>query len=361
MKQINIIPFLFIAAMALGFFSLVSGVFLDDTDSENRQLKERPQWNKNNALTDEVPRLLQEYAGYYRDHYPFKSAVFKTYAALQNCMGAEPLPRKVVHGTEGWMFLGDIHSNSIRESKGILKLSDDEVNKLKQNLTTLQHQMQGLNAPYYIAIARNKHSVYGEYLPITQQQPTLLHQFVAAAGAVQMPVVDMGELYAQHSDSLLYYKSDSHWNGWGAYWGYVALMQELQRQFPQLELIELSDLKVRQVNRQGGLNRLLDIPETERQPVLEMKEPRARKTEQLGRGRVRYKSNVNELKVLVWHDSFGPDLRRFLKESFGESVFISGYALDEELIRQEQPDLVIQQVVERKLDLYVSGLPAVSN
>jgi hypothetical protein len=65
----------------------------------------------------------------------------------------------------------------------------------------------------------------------------------------------------------------------------------------------------------------------------------------------RYKSNVNDLKVLVFHDSFTTALVPFIKESFGETVFIWKPNFNKTLIEKEKPDIVLQIVVERNLEL----------
>lgn len=64
----------------------------------------------------------------------------------------------------------------------------------------------------------------------------------------------------------------------------------------------------------------------------------------------RYKSSVNNLKALIFRDSFSDAMIKFLKHSFGETVFIWHYTLDKELIEKEKPDIVIQIIVERNIE-----------
>ena len=66
----------------------------------------------------------------------------------------------------------------------------------------------------------------------------------------------------------------------------------------------------------------------------------------------RYTSEANDLKILMFGDSFSTSLIKFLKESFGESVFIWHYRFNKQLIIDEKPDIVINEIVERNLGYY---------
>jgi hypothetical protein len=42
---------------------------------------------------------------------------------------------------------------------------------------------------------------------------------------------------------------------------------------------------------------------------------------------------------------------KFLSESFGEAVFVFSHTFNKKLIKSEQPDIVLQIVTERNVDL----------
>jgi hypothetical protein len=56
---------------------------------------------------------------------------------------------------------------------------------------------------------------------------------------------------------------------------------------------------------------------------------------------------------VVFHDSFGEALIPFIAEGFQRTVFAPEDVLDCQLVEREKPDVVIHEMVERKL-----GLPA---
>lgn len=67
-------------------------------------------------------------------------------------------------------------------------------------------------------------------------------------------------------------------------------------------------------------------------------------------GWIRYRNpSTNNLKVLIFRDSFTSGILPYLKESFGEILFIWDYKLNKELIEQEKPDILIHIIVERNI------------
>ncbi|MGB0176410.1 MAG: alginate O-acetyltransferase AlgX-related protein, partial [Owenweeksia sp.] len=88
-----------------------------------------------------------------------------------------------------------------------------EMKILHNNLTEIQGRFNTLNVEFYVAIARNKHSLYGQYLPIDQSpSTTTFKQFVETAQHSGVTAVDLSALYDHHRQGQYYYKTDSHWN-----------------------------------------------------------------------------------------------------------------------------------------------------
>ena len=66
----------------------------------------------------------------------------------------------------------------------------------------------------------------------------------------------------------------------------------------------------------------------------------------------RYKGK-GKLKVLVFRDSFSTSMIQFLKEYFGESIYIWHHDFNKEIIEQEKPDIVITEIIERDIDVLI--------
>jgi len=218
--------------------------------------------------------------------------------------------------------------------------------------------------------------MYEEYLPLRVRQErgvTIYDQFM-----------DHMQKYSDFTDFLdlkailmkakeerqIYFRTDSHWNLDGSLVADRAIIEHLQQWFPQLQTLELSDLKRSEIYYRGDLAILMHVQGAigEKVSVLEMKEPCRNKKDQKLAGFVnknkqlandaRFLPEVNGcegkgLKALVIHDSFGNFLRPYLSEQFGEVIYMnySTFSGMKEWIVQERPDVVIDQRVARNLPL----------
>ena len=63
-----------------------------------------------------------------------------------------------------------------------------------------------------------------------------------------------------------------------------------------------------------------------------------------------YSNGEENLKLLIFYDSFMDAMQDFLFENFNETTAIWNHILDEEIIEEEKPDTVILEMVERHLD-----------
>ena len=70
---------------------------------------------------------------------------------------------------------------------------------------------------------------------------------------------------------------------------------------------------------------------------------------------LRFSNDSAPLKILIFRDSFGQALSKFLKESFGETLFIWKRTFNHALIEAYQPDIIIDEVVERNVDLFLDA------
>ena len=69
----------------------------------------------------------------------------------------------------------------------------------------------------------------------------------------------------------------------------------------------------------------------------------------------RAKSETNDLKILIFHDSYIGYYSKYIKENFGSSVFIWDFVLDKKLILNEKPDILYHEILERDLDLLLKN------
>jgi len=278
-----------------------------------------------------------------------------------------PIPNRAVAGEKGWLYVGnDDYSNSILESKNIINFSNREIKILKTKINKLHKWFSNNDIDFYIAVPPNKLSVYGEFLPVigNPKQRKKSEQLGSVCEQLGVKHLNMLDGIVVNNDEPLFLKTDSHWNDMGAYIGYKNLIEKMKLEHPNLNIIPIDSLnKKSKILQKQDLARMLKKNVPEKTTIFEIKNSKAKKIKnQLQVPKTysykpdtyeqRFKSDVNNLKVLIFRDSFTNALMKFIKETFGETVFIWQNRLDKEIILKEKPDIVISICVERNIDVF---------
>ena len=369
-KQVVFIAFVIIIVLPilLGIF----GITPEQANHENRRLEPKPEFSLPRqddhpkftyikGVILEISDFKDQYHTYYEDQFVLKPLLFKVYSGIQSQLfGTNPIPEKVVKGTDNWYFLGDFRSNAVRESKGLLNFNDQQLKKIHNNVAERQAWSKQNGIEYYIAIAPNKHSVCGEYLPILQNSnPTKLQQVKEMLKGKSF--IDLGDYLRDSTHLRLYDKANTHWNGMGAYLGYLRLINAINLQFPDVGTLKIKDINLytsykefdeltSMLSLAGNYERIeariLDPKFTPLSPRIESGTKNSPGTFER-----RFSCPKKPLKVLVFRDSFAAGLIKYIRESFGETVFLWSYEFNKELILKEKPDIVISEIVERNIDV----------
>jgi hypothetical protein len=269
-------------------------------------------------------------------------------------------------GSDGWKFLGTSYSNIVAEAKGISQFNDSEIERITENLTDQARWLSDKNIPYIIAIAPEKLSVYGEFLPIQKSdRPTKLDQLESSLTSGPVRLVDMSDYFKDHPGDMLYFKTDSHWNDFGAYLGYLRIMNEIKKIHPAVDALPLEHLdKSLLWSGPQDLNVMLRLDAKEQQVFLSVREPKSVKLSDkylpipeniftdLTNYEERFTNSSKKLKILFFRDSFGSALMKYFAESFGETVFVFS-KFSKDIIELEKPDIVVFEKTERNLDEFI--------
>jgi alginate O-acetyltransferase complex protein AlgJ len=172
----------------------------------------------------------------------------------------------IVVGKQGWLFLGNAHGNEVNKQRGLALPSTrsefihDKINILRH----IQSDLEARNIAVLFVIAPNKSSIYPEYLPdwVSVAERTATDEFSTTAQAAGLALLDLRPLLLQDKknfDFPLYYRSDSHWNQYGAALSYQHIMRTLKRLY-NLELKMIDALEpIPQTRIAGDLAHLLKI------------------------------------------------------------------------------------------------------
>ena len=199
---------------------------------------------------------------------------------------------------------------------------------------------------FYPVIMPRKESVYPPDLVINNKNKEIKEsvRYVSNQSGVKI-IFTLDEILAQKAKIpyMLYHKTDHHATMDGAYIGYKTLMKELKKDFPQIKIIPLEDFDYsenKKVNTDGGKSykngvtcSLSGIPELFCENFLDIN---YRYVKYKNADKLQIKEKYNEkiikkdyfypqgadLRVMIFGDSFTPNLLKFLPFSFKNTRYI---------------------------------------
>jgi len=234
---------------------------------------------------------------------------------------------------------------------------------------------------YLFVVAPNKESIYAEWLPSHLQRPgavTLLDQLVAHLREhSRVEILDLRPPLREASrQAEVYFPLDTHWNDRGALGAYRAVCGRLKAWFPEIEPLGIDDFRVWRgagfcdlcpmvgwhgVTRDSEF--LLPVPRLAARPApLVLPSGYPWPPEHPSRKPLATERSGRTGRLLMFHDSFAAHcLRDYLAEHFGRCVFLSmkpDFQALELMVRQERPQVVIEEWVERTVRQVPAPHPA---
>lgn len=303
----------------------------------------------------------------FKRNFPLKADLFELYChAKADVFNLNPIPYSAIDIHNGWKFLGNKFSNALSESKGILNFDKKELNTLKKHILDKKKWLDERDIKFYISIAPNKHTIYGDMIPITKgNKKTKFEQLDSLCKAIDVPFINLGEFFPKDSIRL-YHKTDSHWNHLGGFYASKAAMTRISNDFSSVNfnMNPLSDYEIEQFNSNiGDLNGMLFIEKNEEfiNPKPKFEYSWVEQPKELTipspyhfddkNYEFRYTSDVNDLKIVIMRDSFFGALKEFIANDFGETVCIWRHNFDKALFELEKPDIILYEIVERNIDV----------
>ncbi len=304
-----------------------------------------------------VGRFILDFDFYHNRRFAGKKTLLQLYSNLQYyVLKSSPFYNAIIVGKDEWFF--NNYNDALYASMGLHQFDNKQLDKILTNVQEKRERLNKQGIKYYLCIAPDKHSVYGEFLPLHFQKraKTKLEQTKSHLLKNQFELIDLKDNFSNYDNLRLFHKTDTHWNNIGAFLGYKRLMQSIQKDFDNITTFELSDFKIDTLIKSvstGDLTNQIQMEE-EYLSLIPNKKYKAVELEKKLQIKVpyyyeyRYKGTGN-LKVVVFRDSFCVDMIPFLREYFGETVFVWSYDLNEEIIKKEKPDIVIEERIERTL------------
>lgn len=345
---------LFLLALATPLGSMILHLDRGPKLSENRHLAERPRL----VLR---PRELASFPGtfryYFADHFGFRDTLIRLHGLLcLRLLGVLPNP-DVTRGKEGWLFLANERSTDYYRHTELF--TPAELERWRQVLEARRNWLAARGAAYLFVVAPNKETIYGEMMPelLTQVAPeSRLDQLVTyLRGHSDVRLVDLrGVLTAAKGEERLYHKTDTHWNDRGAFRAYRAIMAAVPASVSGATALPWDRFERTERDTDGmDLTRQIGIRDVFRERRLDLTPTRPLGLAAVDQDDVRpvaVSARGTDLPaVVVFRDSFFSSLLPWLAESFGIGLYLWQDEFAVEPIDRIHPQVVIQEIVERKL------------
>ncbi len=317
-----------------------------------------------------LERWPTRFRRWFQDHYVLRRELIRAHGALMlRGVGVSP-STTVLLGREGWWYYTD--DGAMDDIVSAEPMSAAAIERWAVTLDDNRAWLAARGIPYVFVLAPDKHAVYPEFLPSSVRPlgPWRGDQFVREMRArTHVDVLHLKDgLVALKARERVYHRTDTHWNARGAFFAYVSIMEWLARVRPGVEVPRRDQFEFVAVEGRGhDLPRMLGIEALASEEILEVAphEPRrARVVEpagasidaELGRLVTEHPDTTLPRMVIV-RDSFMTPVMPFLAERCSRCVFLWEKDLDPRVIANERPDVVIHQMVGRRLQTYLPYNP----
>ena len=254
--------FLFVLSMPLlGQFSFLPNSIKDVSAFLYKQ--------QQGSSAKKILHLLKNFPGTYQVYITQRFTTPPWYVHLNalvkvHLLGISP-NKTITLGKDGFFFEGmgasrvekEVVENfdNIADYMGQIPFSEEELRQWKIALEQRSYWLQSLGSKYVFVLAPTKAFVYPEYLPYSiqrlrgrsryEQLSEYLRQYADIRFIDLLPPLLAAK--REKAYPLLFYKTDFHWNFYGAFIAYQAMVREMRRMFPgyELNLPELDDFEMK--------------------------------------------------------------------------------------------------------------------
>jgi hypothetical protein len=356
---------LLLAACVVPLVGTWAGLDLMPQGNDMRHRAELPGVPRTLHQLREWPGAFEAFVG---DNFGFRGPLIRGLSRLKVQVLGASSSGNVVLGRDGWLYYNHMQVGSDYDE--VRPFRRRELEHWRQVLEHRQEWLRQRGCRYVLLLPPDKQTIYPEHCDPSlrpRHASGRLDQLVAylREHSPGLTVLDLRrEMLEAKQRGQVYLTTDSHWNGEGAFLGYQALARQLAVWFPQVCPFERSQFEATDTAVGGGdLAGLLDMRDAyhdhslvlhPRFPVLAQVSSRPpeldrRDVGSLGKPRATEHPDSRLPRGLVFHDSFALAVLPLLSEHFQRLAMVWHDDFLPYVAEREKPDVVIQQLLERKL------------
>jgi alginate O-acetyltransferase complex protein AlgJ len=354
-----VLALLFVVTISMPLTANLLGLDGADPGAENRELASFPRVDGSLAS---IVALPAGFAAWFEDHFGFRSRLVRWYGESRLFVLRTSPSAAVIEGQAGWFFYGD--DKSVEDYVNIEPMTEQAVANWRAAVLRARDWLHARGIAYVFTIAPDKHVIYGDEMPSTLARIGGLSRADQVFTALQDTglAVDVrgAELDAKTRERV-FQQTDTHWNDRGALIAYQQIIGAVRARVPHTPpawtrvdfVAEERTVEGLDLAGMMGLTRVLREIDMRLVP---RRSRRARVVEPAGakptdeEGRLVTEIDDPALpRAVIFRDSFTSRLVPFLSEHFSRAVYLWQNDFDANIVSEEHPDVVIQEIVGRHL------------
>jgi alginate O-acetyltransferase complex protein AlgJ len=355
----TLLAVLFVIVISLPLAANLAGKDGADAGAENRELATFPPI----AAASTAPlQFVTGVSAWFDDHFGFRARLVRWYGESRLfVLGVSPTP-SVIKGRNGWFFYAD--DMGVEDYANAEPLTPGALANWRHAVLRARDWLRARNIAYVFVIAPDKPTIYDDQMPPTITRLGDLSRTDQLLTTLQDTglALDLRPwLVEARARERIYHQTDTHWNDRGALPAYQRIIAAVRARLPSTppawtrDDFEDAERTVEGLDLAGmmGLKRVMreiDLALVPKRPRrARVVEPAgAEPMDELGR-LVTEVADPSLPRAVIFRDSFASRLVPFLSEHFSRAVYVWQNDFDANLVEQEHPDVVIQEIVGRHL------------
>ena len=333
---------LFIVPVA-AFVALEAG----NLENERRRISAFPEM-PSKLRTGHIKRYFQGIDAFFADQFPLRSSLLALSVAFHEAMNSDLDIDKCYQGKKNWLFLGNDWARCVDKLVGRIILSGDRLHQQAEAYEKIRDAAEKCGAAFFIFIGPDKSTIYPEYLPplVVPAQRRFIAPLVDSLNESEVLVYDPAKrlIEAKSAGSLLYYKTDTHWNARGAHEAFAGFTEWAGLPpLPSLSFADGPEKRGDLVGIGGYKSFPLSVGDNF---TLQWSAPQDIRWE--GNGLIRNAHAASNKTAWIFGDSFAIALQPYVIAEFREARFY-GQSVFEPALEElfPKPDVIIWVITER--------------
>ncbi len=356
---------IFVLVLGIEFIGTVFSEKKEFSWTEKRILASQPDFHWTRESLQAYPEAFEKF---WKDHFLLRKQIVALNSFLRIWLFNRSPTFITVPGRDQWFYM--VGDWALQDYVGTIHMTPQGLSTWKHVIAQRQQWVSTWGGHYLLAIAPNKMMVYPENLPLRLRRnrgTTMLDALntYLLDSPLRENLLDLrGVLQREKMERQVYYKTDTHWDSYGAYNAYREIIRRIQKWYPEVKPLQSDRLRLEiESGKSGDLALLMGLSGIIKEKVEEwtVVSPCADPKNQpmilpfLQEEQYPLKNGCNQgakLRILVISDSFGNSLRQYLSETFQEVIYDSSIEFNdlEEFIAEYEPEIILHLHVGRFMD-----------